>query len=223
MQNFTKNNGLIYWGILIIIFFLWILSLRTIDKLHTELNNKKTELNSLNQEFSVFKNKSNETIAKQEILITSDKKLIKDLLKEVDFNKSFKPKNATQVIKEKIVTEYDTVFVALEDTSSLDTNYVRVPNNFLYDTKFIYIKGKVLYNKILFEELRFPNTITTAIVKERYNLFYNRQVLYTHIDNPYSSIKEVKSVILKKEPNKFLKYSTKVLIFVGGVYLGSHL
>lgn len=225
MIHLSNTKKILPAALFMLLIILWGITIVNVDKLTRKNNALETELQSVNQAFTTSKNKYNEEIAKQDVLLTANRKYTNSLINEITWgsDNKIKSKNVSVVIKEKIVTELDTQFIYLQDTTLKDTNYIRVPNSFFTSNPHYTIKGKVLKDRINFEKISFSNTVTTVISKERYNLFYNKQVVHVHMSNPYSSIKELKSVVIKKEPNKLLKNGTRVVLFLGGFYLGTRL
>lgn len=218
------NKKYFPWIGMCIIFILFLLTLNTVDKQKKEQVTLKTELALKNQQYKVIKNELNESIVLQDVLVSNEERLVDSLIKEISWGKEkIKKKNIEIVIKEKLVTEIKDHYISIHDTTSLDSNYIKVPNIFYDSTKFYVVSGTVLYKGIMFNKLSFNNEIIHIVEKERYNMFYTKNVLKIHSNNPYTTLSKVQSIELKKEPNKFFKNAIKILIFSSGIFIGSKL
>lgn len=188
------------------------------------VSDKKKDISDLNSEISLtdqkykeIRNENGELVIRQNMLEDYNKRIVDSLIGKIDFGKN-KIKKPLIVIQEKTIVSIDTLYVTYSDTL-----FAIVPgeNYFNDSTKYYHIKGVAKPKGIQFNTISFPMKNTYVVSKQRYNLFYNRPVVTIHHDNPYVSTEKVNSVILKqKEPNKFLKISTKVGLFALGFYLG---
>lgn len=213
-MNYKSLLKFLIYGILIVIILLLFRSITALRNKNVKL---QTEKSLVLQNFASEHNAKNELITLQDIIVTSDKKIIDSLSEEAHKYKIRKP---SVFIRETSITQIDTLFVPFKDTivSLVDANY-----SFKDSTKFYNISGKVLSKGIKFNTISFTNENTYIIGKKRYNLFYNKSVLYVNNKNPYTSIQKLNSVEFKKEPNR----AAKILIFVAtlslGIYLGFQL
>lgn len=205
-------------GIALVILIL--LMFRSINELKSTNNRLQTEKSLALQSFKTERNKVGELITLQDVIVTTDERIIDSLVKEVAWNK--KIKKPTTIIKEVTKTEVVHVFVPFHDTLFSITNIVdSIP--FSDSTKFYTIIGNVKPKGIYFNKISFLNDNTYVLAQKRYNLFYNKTVLYVNHKNPYTSTTGLQSVVLKKEPKKFIKIATVVVAFVAGTYLGIQL
>lgn len=188
------------------------------------LSNKKKDISDLNSEVSLIdqkykevRNKNGELIIRQDIVEAYNKRIVDSLIGKIDFGKN-KIKKPLIVIQETTTVSVDTLYVAYTDTLF---SVVLGEAPFKDSTKYYHISGIAKPKGIQFNVISFPMKNTYVVSKQRYNLFYNRPVVTIHHDNPYVSTEKVNSVILKeKEPNKFVKISTKVGLLALGYYLG---
>ena len=188
------------------------------------ISNKKENISDLNSEISLrvqrykeSRNENGELIIRQNIIEAYNKRIVDSLIGKIDFGKN-KIKKPLIVIQETTTVSVDTLYVSYTDTLF---SVVLGEAPFKDSTKYYHISGVAKPKGIQFNVISFPMKNTYVVSKQRYNLFYNRPVVTIHHDNPYVSTQKVNSVILKsKEPNKFLKVSTKVGLVALGFILG---
>lgn len=188
------------------------------------ISNKKEDISDLNSEISLTdqrykesRNENRELIVVQNVIEANNRRIVDSLIGKIDFGKN-KIRKPSVVIQETTVVSVDTLYVPYTDTLF---SVVSGENYFKDSTRYYNISGIAKPKGIQFNTIAFPMKNTYVISKQRYNLFYNRPIVTIHHDNPYVSTEKVNSVILKqKEPNKFVKVSTKVAIFALGFYLG---
>lgn len=192
----------------------------------TVLRKQKSALEDLNalqeQTFKVEKNKLQETLASQEVVITQNKEVVQSLIKDLDFAKH-NVKKATIVIKEVTTTEIKDKFIYFTDTvrSPWDTSFVSVPKAFKDSTNFYVVSGVVKLKGIQLDKVSFPLTTTHVIYTKRKNIFQKTSVLVTNYSNPYVTINKKQSIILKKEPSLLTKILCNALVLGTGVYIGT--
>lgn len=188
------------------------------------ISNNKEDISDLNSEISLrvqrykeSRNENGELIIRQNVIEAYNKRIVDSLIGKIDFGKN-KIKKPLIVIQETTTVSVDTLYVSYTDTLF---SVVLGEAPFKDSTKYYHISGVAKPKGIQFNVISFPMKNTYIVSKQRYNLFYNRPVVTIHHDNPYVSTEKVNSVILKeKEPNKFVKISTKVGLLALGYYLG---
>lgn len=214
--SFFKLKHLRYF-IEILLIIIILLLFRSVKISKNQNSQLQTEKDLALQKFKVERNKVGDLLILQDIIVSQNDKIIDSLVNERQLfkNKIRKPKI---LIQETSHTTIDSIFVPYHDTLFLpsETNLV-----FKDSTKFYYIAGEVKSKGVQLNKISFINKDTYVIASKRYNLFYNKQVLYINHQNPYTNVTGVQSIMLKqKTPKKFVRIARIVIPFITGMYLG---
>lgn len=211
--------------VIIILAILQVISLSKCNNYKKETSTYKDLYVNGKQEFENFKTSTGKVIQKQKAIQTEDKKIVEDLLHEIDFLKK-KKRTIRTVVKTETVFKLDSVFVPFADTSSktvlidgVQTPIIIPPKLFLNKTPHYTIGGTVLFEGIQFDSLEFKNTSTLAI-QEKGGIMNKRNIVYINNSNPYFKTVGMNSVVTKKRPTKF-NISLKIgLGFSAGYLVG---
>lgn len=202
-----------------------------------------TELQLKNQELDSIKNLQDQVIYTQTVLETSSQKSIRDLTDSM-FNlkkrHSRDIKNVTAyyssvshtTVKDKLVPYLDTLGMK-RFSDSLEAqcesvikfyrdSTVQVPKSVYDSSKHFVFSGQILKNGFNVNKVTFPDSTYLRFAEKKGGLFKKNytevQVLHT---NPYVTVTSSNSVIYKSPPKS--RIIERVLIFAGGVLLGSKL
>ncbi len=202
-----------------------------------------TELQLKNQELDSIKNLQDQVIYTQTVLETLSQKSIKDLTDSMFNLKTKYKKDLTKVlayysstskteVKDKQIPYLDTGKMkkfsdSIEASCREVLDYYRkktveVPKTVYDSSKHFVFSGQILKNGFNVNKVTFPDSTYLRFAEKKGGLFKKNytevQVLHT---NPYVTVTSSNSVIYKSPPKS--RIIERVLIFAGGVLLGSKL
>jgi len=140
----------------------------------------------------------------QVVVLEKDKK-IQEQLKEI---KKLKSLDVKVILDTK--TMYDTLTIALHDTTIISKTDTIKYQKFNFNDDWLVIKGKIDNSKLIFDSLQVNNKYKIEIGDERVGLFKKEKKVYVINENPHTSTNDLQSFVLKDKKKWYQKDVWKI-------------
>jgi hypothetical protein len=140
----------------------------------------------------------------QVVVLQKDKK-IQEQLKEI---KKLKSLDVKVILDTK--TMYDTLTIALHDTTIISKTDTIKYQKFNFNDDWLVIKGKIDNSKLIFDSLQVNNKYKIEIGDERVGLFKKEKKVYVINENPHTSTNDLQSFVLKDKKKWYQKDVWKI-------------
>ncbi len=199
-----------------------LISVSTCSKYKHESSAYKELYLSDSQSYEEIKTQQGKIIVRQDVIQVDDKKVVKKLVREIDYLR--KKKRIRTVVKTKTVFVMDTTYIPYKDTSyhtmwkdGIEVRYIIPPISFLDSNEYYKIRGTVMLGGIELHGLEVNNTSTLAI-REKRSLMHLDKEIYINHSNPYIRTIGLNSASTTKNPTRLNK-AIKIGLFIGAGYV----